>query len=45
MKWSWVGSTLIVAGILVLVFPNLIEWLIGIAIIVVGVFYFLQAQR
>lgn len=45
MKWSWVGSTLIVAGILVLVFPNLLERLIGIAIILIGVFYFLQAQR
>ncbi len=45
MKWSWVGATSIVAGILVLVFPNLIERLIGITIILVGVFYFLQAQR
>ncbi len=45
VKWSWVGSTLIIAGILILVRPNLIEWLIGIAIIVIGVFYFLQAQR
>ncbi len=45
MKWSWVGSTLIIAGILIIVRPNLIEWLIGIAMIVIGVFYFLQAQR
>ncbi len=45
MKWSWVGAILIIAGILVLVFQNLIEWVIGIAIIVIGVFYFLQAQR
>ncbi len=45
MKWSWVGATLIITGILVVVRPNLIEWLIGIAMIVIGVFYFLQAQR
>ncbi len=45
MKWSWVGATLVIAGILVLVRPNLIEWLIGIAMILIGVFYFLQAQR
>jgi multisubunit Na+/H+ antiporter MnhC subunit len=45
MKWSWVGATLIISGILVIVRPNLIEWVIGIAIIVVGVFYFIQAQR
>lgn len=45
MKWSWVGAILIIAGILVLTFPDLLERLIGIAIIVIGVFYFLQAQR
>ncbi len=45
MKWSWVGATLIVAGILILVFPDLLERLIGISIILIGVFYFLQAQR
>jgi multisubunit Na+/H+ antiporter MnhC subunit len=45
MKWSWVGATLVIAGILVIVRPNLIEWLIGIAMILIGVFYFLQAQR
>ncbi len=45
MKWSWVGATLIVAGILIIVRPNLIEWLIGIVMIIIGVFYFLQAQR
>ncbi len=45
MKWSWVGAILIVSGILILAFPDLLERLIGISIIVIGVFYFLQAQR
>lgn len=45
MKWSWVGAILLVAGILILVFPNLLERLIGVALILVGVFYLLQAQR
>ncbi len=45
MKWSWIGAILIIAGILVIVQPNLIEWVIGISMIVIGVFYFLQAQR
>ena len=45
MQWSWVGSTLIIAGIMVLAFPNLLERLIAITIILVGAFYFLQAQR
>lgn len=45
MKWSWIGAILIIAGILVIVRPNLIEWVIGISMIVIGVFYFLQAQR
>ncbi len=45
MKWNWVGAILIIAGILVIVRPNLIEWLIGIAMIVIGVFYFIKAQR
>ncbi len=42
MKWSWIGLVLIVIGILVLVLPHLINWLIGIGIIVVGVLHFIQ---
>jgi hypothetical protein len=42
MKWSWIGLVWIIAGILVLVLPHLINWLIGIAIIVVGVLHFLH---
>lgn len=42
MKWSWIGLVLIVIGILVLVLPHLINWLIGIGIIVVGILHFMQ---
>jgi len=42
MKWSWIGFVWIVAGILVLVLPHLINWLIGIGVIVIGVLHFIQ---
>jgi len=42
MKWSWIGLVLVVVGILVLVLPHLINWLLGIGIIVVGILHFLQ---
>ena len=42
MKWSWIGLVLVVVGILVLVLPHLINWLIGIGIIVAGVLHFIQ---
>ena len=34
---AWMGVTAIVVGILVLVFPDLIRWLIGIGLIVLGI--------
>ena len=37
VKISWIGVGSIVFGILVIVFPNLISYLIGIALIVVVV--------
>ncbi|MFC1995580.1 DUF3096 domain-containing protein [Chloroflexota bacterium] len=37
MKISWVGIISIVAGILVIIFPNLISYSIGIALIVMGI--------
>ncbi len=37
MKIGWIGIALLVAGILVLIFPNLINTLIGITFIVVGI--------
>ena len=42
MKIPWIGIIFIVAGILVLVLPNLINWLIGIALIVVGVLHVIK---
>ncbi len=42
MKWSWIGAIAVVAGILVLVFPLIINWIIGITLIVIGVFHFLK---
>ena len=42
MKISWIGVFLVVAGILVLVLPNLINWLIGITLIVVGILYLIK---
>ncbi len=42
MKWSWIGAITVVAGILVLVFPLIINWIIGITLIVIGVFNFLE---
>jgi len=42
MKWSWIGLVWVIAGILVLVLPHLINWLIGIGVIVVGVMHFIQ---
>ena len=42
MKIPWIGIIFIVAGILVLVLPNLINWLIGIALIVAGVLHVIK---
>jgi len=33
----WLGVIAIVFGILILVFPHLLSWLVGIALIVIGV--------
>ena len=40
LEWSWVGATCVLAGILILVLPNIIEYLIGIGLIAIGVLYF-----
>ena len=47
LKWSWVAATCVLAGILILVLPKgemlmryVIEYLIGIGLIVIGVLYF-----
>ena len=41
MRIRWIGVILIVGGILVLVLPQIIQWLVGITLIVVGVLYLL----
>jgi len=42
MKLNWIGATFTVAGILILVLPNIIEYLIGIGLIVMGILYFIR---
>jgi len=37
MTGLWLGIVAIVFGILILVFPDLLSWLVGIALIVVGI--------
>jgi uncharacterized membrane protein HdeD (DUF308 family) len=37
MTGLWLGIVAIIFGILILVFPHLLSWLVGIALIVVGV--------
>ena len=41
MKFSRIGAILLIVGILILVLPNIIEYLIGISLIVVGILYFI----
>jgi uncharacterized membrane protein HdeD (DUF308 family) len=45
MNWSWIGLILIIAGIVVLVWPDVIRWAIGIGAIGVGVLQFMQRSR
>ena len=45
MKWTWIGAAWILVGILVLVLPNLINWLIGIGVIVIGVLTFIEKAK
>jgi len=42
MKFNWIGAIFIIAGILILVFPNIIEYLIGISLIVIGILYYIR---
>ena len=39
MKFNRMGAIFIIAGILILVFPNIIEYLIGISLITIGILY------
>ena len=38
----WIAILWVVAGILVLIFPNVINWLLGIALIAIGVLSFFR---
>ena len=39
MKFNRMGAIFIIVGILILVLPNIIEYLIGISLIVIGILY------
>jgi len=39
MKFNRMGAIFIIAGILILVLPNIIEYLIGISLIIIGILY------
>tara|TARA_Y100000031_G_C8049959_1_gene305694 strand:- start:441 stop:632 length:192 start_codon:yes stop_codon:yes gene_type:complete len=39
LKSSWIGIASIVAGVLVIIFPNLIDYLIGTVLIVAGILH------
>ena len=43
MKWSWI--IWIIAGIVILAWPDVIRWTIGIGAIVVGVLQLMQRSR
>jgi multisubunit Na+/H+ antiporter MnhC subunit len=44
IKETLLALILIVFGVLVIAVPNLIEWLVGIAFIVLGVVHFIPEQ-
>ncbi len=44
MKWSWIGVIFVVAGILVLVWPQFYQLVLGIGLIVVGILHFITRK-
>ena len=36
INWIWIGIIFIIFGVLVLVFPDMLRWLVGIILIVSG---------
>ena len=38
----WIGIILVVFGILILAVPDLIRWLVGIALLVIGILYIVR---
>ena len=45
MKWSLIGIVWIIAGIVVLAWPDVIRWTIGIGVIVIGVLQLMLRSR
>ena len=41
----WMGIIAVVVGILIIAFPDLIRWILGIALIVMGVMAILPALK
>ena len=42
LRWSWIGVVFIIAGVLIVNLPNIIEYLIGASLIVMGIFHFVR---
>ena len=38
----WIAILWVVAGVLVIIFPNIVNWLLGAALILVGVLSYLK---
>ncbi len=45
MRNGWIGVLWIIAGIVVLAWPDVIRWTLGIGVIVIGVIQLLLIQR
>ena len=41
----WIGIILVVFGILVLAIPDLIRWLVGLALLVIGILAIVRSQK
>ncbi len=42
LRWSWIGVVFIIAGVLIVNLPNIIEYLIGAGLILFGIFSFVR---
>ena len=40
LRWSWIGVVFVIAGVLIVNLPNIIEYMIGAGLILIGIFYF-----
>ena len=41
----WIGIILVVFGILILAVPDLLRWLVGIALLVIGILAIVRSQK